>query len=60
MDRLAKYIYDVVLAKGADIRKTQLDIGELIFDYNGDFVGIYLGNNTIQPCANEQDDGFWP
>jgi len=42
----AFYIMEIL--KDKIMRQTKVYPGEFLFDVNGEFVGIYVGNNTMQ------------
>lgn len=51
------YIAKVLEAKGATISDEALWVGDFLFNYNGDLVGIYSGNGTIDRCIKAEGNG---
>ena len=47
------YIAQILDKKGSKIRDTKVHIGEFIFDYYGDLIGIYLGDGYIKMVKDD-------
>ena len=52
MSIIASYIASILEKKGSKLRDTDVSIGEFLFDYRGDMVGVYLGDEKITLFAS--------
>lgn len=49
------YLTHILNDKKVKVRTAKVHAGELLFDYNGDFIGIYQGNGYILMTESMED-----